>query len=50
MEELDPLVLDYQNDAVGVLGDGIDPVIAQLVLPQCVNKRAKVAVGRVGFV
>ncbi len=45
MEELDPLVLDCQDDAVGVLGDGVDPVIAQLVLPKCIDKRTKVAVG-----
>ncbi len=50
MEELDLLVLNCQDDAVGVLGDGIDPVIAQLVLPECVDERAKGDVGRVGFV
>jgi hypothetical protein len=49
MEELDPLVLDCQDDAVGVLGDGINPVIAQLVLPECFNKCAKVTVGCVGL-
>ncbi len=50
MEELDVLVLDCQDDAGGVLDDGVDPVIAQLVLPECIDKHTKVAVGRVGFV
>jgi hypothetical protein len=48
MEELDPLVLNCQDDAVGVLGQC--PVIAWLVLPECIDKWAKVAVGCIGFV
>jgi hypothetical protein len=50
MEELDFLVLNCQDDAVGDLSDGIDSVIFQIVLPECIDEYAKVAVGRVGFV